>query len=123
MVCMSSNAESPGRHFGERFQMTNCILDLGANFHLTPEISDFVPGSLSDRDKYIEVSGGHLITSKTKVEVCIKICDDNGKPSIATIYNFLPVPDLCNSLFSVIMLMNLVHTCLFRGSFCMVFQC
>ena len=43
-------------------QPTNWILDSGAMCHMTPDISDFVPGSLVEMDKYIEVADGHLFT-------------------------------------------------------------
>ena len=46
--------------------------------------------------------------------------DKNGKPFIATLYNVLFSPDLCNQLFSIITLMNLGHTCLFHKGFCKV---
>ena len=36
--------------------------------------------------------------------------DDNGKPFIDTLYNLLFAPDLCDKLFSVIMLMNSGYT-------------
>ena len=47
--------------------------------------------------------------------------DDNGKPFIATLYNVLFALDLCNRLFSIIALMNLGHTCLFKKYSCTVF--
>ena len=84
--------------------MTDCILDSGATCHMTPEISDFIPGSLVETDKYIEVADGHFVTAKKIGEVQIKMCDDNGKPFIATIYSILLVPDLCDQLFSIIKL-------------------
>ena len=37
------------------------------------------------------------------------------------LYNVLLALDLCNQLFSIITLMNLGHTWLFRKSFCTVF--
>ena len=43
--------------------------------HMTPEVSDFIPGSLEDRDKKIEVADGRDITAKQKVQVRIKMCD------------------------------------------------
>ena len=46
---------------------------------MTPEVSDFVPGSLVDTDKYIEVADGHHVTAKQKGQVQIKMCDDNKK--------------------------------------------
>ena len=87
---------------------------------MTPEVWDFIPGSLEDRDKYIEVADGHHITAKQKVQVQIKICDDNRKPFIATLHNVFLAPDLCDRLFSIISLMNSVHTCLFNKGFCIV---
>ena len=46
---------------------------------------------------------------------------NNGKTSIFTLYNVLLVPDLCDQLFSIIMLMNSVHTCFFHSMFFTVF--
>ena len=65
---------------------------------------------MEETDKYIEVADGHFFTAKKTGEVQIKMCDDNGKPFIATLYNILLAPDLCYRLFSIITLMNLVHT-------------
>ena len=47
--------------------------------------------------------------------------DDNGKTFIATLYNVLFAPDLCNRIFSIIMLMNAGHTCLFHKGFFTVY--
>ena len=49
------------------------------------------------------------------------MCDDNGNTFIATLYNVLLAPDLCDSLFSIITLMNSGHTCLFHKGFCTVY--
>ena len=51
MVRMSSNEESLQRYFGNSSQLTYWILDSGETCHMTPEISDFVPGSLTETDK------------------------------------------------------------------------
>ena len=51
MACMSGNDEYPGENFGDSSQLTNWILDYGATCHMTPEVSDFIPGSLEDTDK------------------------------------------------------------------------
>ena len=40
---------------------------------------------------------------------------------IATLYNVLLAPDLCDRLFSIITLMNSGHTCLFCKGFCTVY--
>ena len=47
--------------------------------------------------------------------------DDNGKTFVATLYNVLLAPDLCDRLFSIITLMNDGHTCLFHKGFCTVY--
>ena len=49
------------------------------------------------------------------------MCDDNGNKFIATLYNVLLAPDLCDRLFSMITLMNAGHTCLFHKGFCTVY--
>ena len=49
------------------------------------------------------------------------MCDDNGKTFIATLYNVLLAPDLCDRLFSIITLMNAGHTCIFHKVFCTVY--
>ena len=45
---------------------------------MTPQASYFIPGLLEDTDKYIEVADGHHVTENKKVQVQIKMCDDNG---------------------------------------------
>ena len=70
---------------------------------------------------HIEVADRHHVTSKQKGQVRIQMCDDNGKTLIATLYNVLLAPDLCDRLFSIITLMNAGHTCLFQKGFCNVY--
>ena len=64
MSQISSNIEIPRRDFGHSLQLTNWILDSGATCHMTPDISDYVPGSLVETYKYIEVVNGHYLTAK-----------------------------------------------------------
>ena len=73
---------------------------------MTLQASDFIPGSLEDTDKYIEVADGHYVTVKQKGQVQIEICNNKGKYFIATLHNILLAPDLCYRLFSIIKLMN-----------------
>ena len=80
---------------------------------MTPEVSDFIPGSLEDTDKYIKVADGHHVTAKQKGQVWIKMCDDNRDP-------LLVPPDLCDRLFSIITLMNSRYFCIFHKGFCTV---
>ena len=58
---------------------------------------------------------------KQKVQVQIKMCDDNGDIFIATLHNVLLAPELFNRLFSIITLMDLGHTCLSHKGFCTVY--
>ena len=88
---------------------------------MTPEVTDFIPGSLEDTDKFIEVADGHHVTAKQKGSVRIQTFDDNGKTFVATLYNVLLAPDLCDRLFYIITLMNARHTCLFHKGFCTVY--
>ena len=49
------------------------------------------------------------------------MCNDNEKKFVATLYNVLLAPDLCDRLFSIITLMNAGNTCLFHKGFCTVY--
>ena len=49
------------------------------------------------------------------------MCNDNRNKFIATLYNLLLAPDLCDRLFSIITLMNAVHTCLCHKAFFTVY--
>ena len=87
---------------------------------MTPEVSYFCPGTLEDTDRHIEVADGHQVTEKQRGQVQIKMCNDNGDPSIATLHNVLLATDLSNGLFSIIRFMNSGHTCLLHTGFCTV---
>ena len=92
MARMSSDDECKSLKYGDSLKLTNWILDSGATCHMTPEVSDFIPGTLEDTDKFIKVPDGHHVTAKQKGQVQIQICDDNGKTLIATLYNVLLAP-------------------------------
>ena len=79
------------------------------------------PGLLEDTDIHIEVLERYHIMVKQEGQVQIKIYDDNGDPHIATLHNVLLAPDLCDRLFSIITLMKLGHTCLFKKRFFTVY--
>ena len=64
MERISTNAESPKRDFGDRLQLTNWVLYSGATCHITPDISDFIPVSMVETNKYIEVADGNFFTAK-----------------------------------------------------------
>ena len=66
MARMSDNDKSSSRYLGDSLQFTNWILDSGAMCHMTPHILGFIPGSLEDTDKYIEVADGHHFMAKQK---------------------------------------------------------
>ena len=46
MARMSSNDERKSEKYGDSLQLTYWILYSGATCHMTPEVSDFIPGSL-----------------------------------------------------------------------------
>ena len=117
MARISSNDESSSENYCDSSQLTNWILDSGATCHMTPEASDFIPGSLEDTYKYIEVADGHHVTAKQKGQVGIQICDNNGNPFIATLHNVLLAPDLCDMLFLIITLMNSGYPCIVNKGF------
>ena len=66
MARMSGNDKCPSGNLGDSSQLTNCILYFGATCHMTPEVSDFIPGSLEDTDKNTEVAYGHHVMSRQK---------------------------------------------------------
>ena len=121
MAQISSDDECSSKSYGNSLKLTNWILYSGAMCHMTPEVSAFIPGSLEDTDKYIEVAGGHHVTAKQKGQVGIKMCDNNGNPFIATLHNMLLSVDFCDKLFLIITLINSGHTCLFHKGFCTVY--
>ena len=69
MARMSSNDEHKSEKYGDSSQLTNWILYSRATCHITPEVSDLIPGSLEDTDKYIEVADGNHVTAKQKGQV------------------------------------------------------
>ena len=114
---MSDDEKIPSRDFSDILQLINWVLDSVATCHITSQVLGFIPGSLEDTDKHIEVADRHNVTAKQKGQVRIKMCDDNGDYFITTLNNVLLSPDICNRLFSIITLMNLVHTCIFQKVF------
>ena len=69
MSHMSSNAKIPKRNYGDSSQMINLFFDSGATCHMTIYISDYIPVSLAERDKYIEVPDGDFATVKQTGQV------------------------------------------------------
>ena len=56
MARMLGNDECPSGNFSGSSQLTNFTLDYGATCHMIPDVSYFVPDSLEDMDKHIEVA-------------------------------------------------------------------
>ena len=50
MACTSSNGDISRQAFGYSSHPNNWILDSGATCNMTPEISDFIQGSLVETD-------------------------------------------------------------------------
>ena len=64
MVHMYYNVETPRKYSGDSSKLTNWILDSGATCHMTPNISDFILGSLVEIEKYIQVADVNFLTEK-----------------------------------------------------------
>ena len=64
---MSDNDEFPSGNFGYSSKLTNWIVDYGEKCHMTPEVSGFIPGSLKDTYKHIEVAERHHVTAKKRI--------------------------------------------------------
>ena len=62
----------------------------------------FFPGLLEDTNKHIEVADGYHVTVKQKVQVQIKMCNDNRNNFIAALHNVLLAPDLYDWLFPLL---------------------
>ena len=69
MARTSNNADSPRRNYVDSLQLINRVLDSVATCHMTSEIIDFIPGSLVETYKYIEVADWHFVTDKQTREV------------------------------------------------------
>ena len=72
MARMSNNDLSKSKDYGDSSQLTNWILDSGATCHMTPEVTDFIPGTLEDTDNFIEVADRHHVTENRKVRYAYK---------------------------------------------------
>ena len=66
MARMTGYDECPSGNFGDSLQLTNWILGSGSTCHMTPQLSDFIPGLLEDTDKHIEVADRHHVTANKK---------------------------------------------------------
>ena len=62
MARMNGNDECLSGNVGDSLQLTNWILDSGATCHMTPEVSDFIPGSLEDTDKHVQQGPAQDVT-------------------------------------------------------------
>ena len=72
---MYDNYKGTNRNFGDGSQLTNWILHSGETCHITPQVSDLIPGSLEDTDRHIEVVDGHRVIVKKKGQVGMKMCN------------------------------------------------
>ena len=74
MARISSNDEHQIVKYGDSSQLINWILDSGATCHMTPEVSGFIPVSLEDTDKCIEVADGLSFTCPGHVPDVSRTC-------------------------------------------------
>ena len=121
MAQIFGNDKSYSKDFVDTLHLNNCILDSGTMCHMTPQVSYLIPVLLEDTGKYIGIAEGHHVTAQQKVTVQIKMCNNNGDTYIVTLHNVLLEPDLCNTLISIVTLINLGHNCSFHKGFCMVY--
>ena len=103
---MSGNDLIYSSDFCDSFQLTNWILDSRKMCYTEPQVSDFIPGSLEDMNKYIEVEDAHYFTVKQRGKIKIKLCDDNRNNFIVTLHIILLAPYLCNRLYLITTLMK-----------------
>ena len=83
MARMSSDDKHESKEYSDSSQLTNCILDSGETCHMTSKVTEFIPESLEDTDKFIEVADGHHVTAKQKGSVQ-STRSKNVKPRIRT---------------------------------------
>ena len=55
MARTSDNDECPNKNFDDISQLTNLIFDSGEMCHMTPEVSDFIPGLLEDTENTLKL--------------------------------------------------------------------
>ena len=55
MEWMSGNNKISNIYLGDSSQLTNWILDSGETCHMTPHVSNFIPGSLEETDKILKL--------------------------------------------------------------------
>ena len=85
MARMSNDDVRENKDYGDSSQLTNWILDSGATYHMTQEVTYFIPVSLEETDTFIEVADRHHVTAKQKGSVRIQMCNNNGKTFVATL--------------------------------------
>ena len=66
MARMSGNDKSSCKYFGDSSQFINWILDSGATCHMTPQVSNFIPGLLENTDEHMYVAYRYHVTAKQK---------------------------------------------------------
>ena len=93
------------------------MIDSIATCHITSQVLGYIPDSLEDTDKHIEVADGHHFTEKQKGQFQIKMNGDNGDTFTATLHNKLLAPYLCDGLSLIIKLLDSGQTCLFQKDF------
>ena len=63
---MYGNDECPSEFFCNSSQLIYSILDSREICHMIPEFSNFVPASLENTDRQIEMEDGHHVTAGGK---------------------------------------------------------
>ena len=68
MTRMYGNGECPSGNSCDGSQLTNWILDSGATCHITPEVSDFIPGLLEDTENTLKLRTDITLQRNKKVK-------------------------------------------------------
>ena len=66
---MSDDYKSCNMYFGDISKLINWILDSGATFHMTPQISDFIPGSLENIVSLVKLFGAVAVIISIKTHL------------------------------------------------------
>ena len=66
---MSDNEKNPSMNSSDSCQLDNLILDSRSMCHITPEVSEHIPGSFEDTYKHTAVAEGHNVKEIQKGQV------------------------------------------------------
>ena len=101
--------------------MNNRLLDYGATAHMTPHVTDFLPDSLIDTNKIVEIADGSEASCTLHGSVLLNMLDDRGEQIQGEMEGVLYIKGLTQRLFSVPTFKNQGHHVLFGSTFAQLF--